>query len=455
MIKYEIDEGCISKLDKEVCTKLATEFTSLVQGMQKDAYPELVIGLDYRVVQAMKDAIVLTHNVQLMDRKGYELINDLDRIVEKEVKPVANFNGYTFSIFVDVKHVESIKNGIMAEKAGINNQIKGNNKASKVDDTETQSFISIDPLYSFDQVILDQSIIDEIESALQSIECRDLIYHEWGFIDVEPAPKSILNFYGEPGTGKTMCAHAVAKRLGKKLLALKYSEIESKYLGDATKNLKRAFDTATETDAVIFFDEADSFLGKRIENVNHGSEQALNSLRSQMLIMLESFSGVVIFATNLVTNYDRAFESRILKHIKFSLPNKDARALIIRKMTPAKLPLERELTDSEIMEVSEIAEGLAGREIKNAMLDMLLTKAYQRTECGSITFTIDDYKKAFTKRKSQIEQLKKEENERLKLKITKKLQEKAEEAKAEREAEELNSSSETSCNNTETNNGTN
>ena len=153
---------------------------------------------------------------------------------------------------------------------------------------------------------------------------------------MDSKPKSILNFYGPPGTGKTMCAHAISNMLNKPLLALNYSEIESKYVGDAAKNLKKAFDTARDKEAVMFFDEADSFLGKRIENVTQGSDQALNSLRSQMLILLEEHEGIVIFATNLVTNFDKAFESRILDHIKLELPNREARADIINKMLPSR-----------------------------------------------------------------------------------------------------------------------
>lgn len=79
---------------------------------------------------------------------------------------------------------------------------------------------------------------DRILSDLNSIKCQDLIYNQWGFSEVESKPKSILNFFGPPGTGKTMCAHAIAKMLDKPLLALNYSEIESKYVGDAAKNLK-------------------------------------------------------------------------------------------------------------------------------------------------------------------------------------------------------------------------
>lgn len=225
-----------------------------------------------------------------------------------------------------------------------------------------------------------------------------------------------MNFYGPPGTGKTMCAHAIANALGKKLLALNYSEIESKYVGDAPKNLQRAFEIATKEDCVLFFDEADSFLGKRIQNVSQGADQALNSLRSQMLILLEEHAGVVIFATNLVSNFDSAFESRILKHIKFELPNEEARIAIIKKMIPAKLPMPVPLTDEQFHELSKIIDGFSGREIKNAILDTLLAKATKDKE-NSI-FIFDDFKTSFEAKKKEMETLKeaKEGNKTAKIK---------------------------------------
>lgn len=178
----------------------------------------------------------------------------------------------------------------------------------------------------------------------------------------------------------------------------------------------------------MFFDEADSFLGKRIENVSHGSDQALNSLRSQMLILLEEFEGVVLFATNLVTNFDKAFESRILDHIKLELPNKEARAAIIDKMLPSKMPLDHRFTQEELLEASDLIDGFAGREIKNAILTMLLDKASLGLD--NPVFTFDDLKNALAKKKEQIEKLKAEDKERRKEKIAKRLQDKFEEEAA-------------------------
>ena len=313
--------------------------------------------------------------------------------------------------------------------------IKLNFKQKEVVETKKKEdvldLIPINPRYNFNQIILPDLVREELMNALKVIQCKELVYNKWGFGEIDPIPRSILNFYGEPGTGKTMCAHAVANYLGKKILLLNYSEIESKYVGEAPKNLQKAFEIGEKTDSVLFFDEADSFLGKRIQNVTQGSEQALNSLRSQMLIQLEQYSGVVLFATNLVTNFDRAFESRILKHIRFELPNKEARAAIIRKMLPARLPLSKEITDEDVDYASAMIEGFSGREIKNAILDMLLSKA--SLDSDSIYFEAQDLFDAFEKKKEEMKRLKEQEEKILKDKILKKLHEKNEEARVENE----------------------
>ena len=243
------------------------------------------------------------------------------------------------------------------------------------DDDKRPDFVPVKPRYTFDQIIIPDDTRRQIMDALAVVRHRELVYDTWGFSQCDPTPNSILSFYGPPGTGKTMCAHAIAAYLQKPLLAFNYAEIESKYVGEAAKNLKKAFATATEMDAVMFFDEADSFLGKRVENVQSGNDQSLNSQRSQMLILLEEFRGVVIFATNLQTNFDKAFESRILAYIKLDLPNREARAAILRGLMPERLPLAAPMTDDDLLAVSDKMEGLAGREIKQAVKQLLFRKA--------------------------------------------------------------------------------
>lgn len=382
--------------------------------IKQEKYKSLAISWGYKTEERKENEseITVTSNASFAKSGSFGFINDVKEFIDQQ-KCLKEVISATDTIHIDFKFMDKKKE---------------TDKTSDTEGVHTLTFLPIKPKYSFDQIILRDDVRQEIMSAMKVLECKDLIYNKWGFGEIEPSPKSIINMYGEPGTGKTMCAHAIANYLGKDLLSLNYAEIESKYVGEAPKNLMAAFDCAKEKDCVLFFDEADSFLGKRIQNVTSGSEQALNSLRSQMLILLEEHSGVVLFATNLVTNFDKAFESRILKHIRFELPNLEARAEIIKKHIPSRLPIDSPITNEQFLEVSAQIEGFSGREIKSAILSMLLNKA--DISKPDVVFSFEDLHSAMIKKKDEKDNLKAEENKLLKEKITKKLKEKAIEAEA-------------------------
>lgn len=252
--------------------------------------------------------------------------------------------------------------------------IKYKNLSNQKNDESTCIFVPQEPMYSFERMILSDKVRNELNKTVLLIQNQEKIHKEWGFSEIEPNPKCVINFYGPPGTGKTMAAHSIANSVGKKILILNYSDIESKYVGEAPKNLIKAFQVATETDSILFFDEADSFLGTRIRNVQQSADQAINSLRSQMLMALEMFNVIVIFSTNLLENYDKAFESRIIKNIEFELPNEQLRKELIKMMIPTKVPKEEELFDSDFLnELSKLINGFSAREIKNLALEVLVT----------------------------------------------------------------------------------
>ena len=272
-----------------------------------------------------------------------------------------------------------------------------------------------EPKYSLSQIVLPEETADQIKDVISLLKNIDKIYYDWGFVDIDPVPRSIVNFWGPPGTGKTMTAHAIANEMNKKIMVLNYADIESKYVGEAPKNLIAAFDKAEKEDSVIFFDEADSFLGKRITNISSGSEQAINSLRSQMLMKLEEFRGIVFFATNLHENYDKAFESRILKHIEFKLPNLEARKAIIAGKLPTRAPYSPdvkdengEINDELLTQLSESIEGFSGREIKNCILNALVKVA----GCDGATISSETLIESFREKKEEVEALKRKEEEK-------------------------------------------
>jgi ATP-dependent 26S proteasome regulatory subunit len=246
-------------------------------------------------------------------------------------------------------------------------------RIAKDDDEKSEDVPPIalrDPQFTFDQLVLDDATFEELRYAINFERVRDKVYVEWGLERLEPSPKLALNFWGAAGTGKTMAAQALAQKIGKKIILASYAEIESKYHGDGPKNVKRLFQFASDNDAVLFIDEADSLLSKRLTNVTQGSEQAINSMRSQLLIQIEQFSGMVIFATNLASNYDSAFITRI-KSIQFKLPDKDMRKRLWNKMLLPSLPLDKDIDCEKLSEI----EGICGRDIKNAVVKAALKTA--------------------------------------------------------------------------------
>ncbi len=240
------------------------------------------------------------------------------------------------------------------------------------------NYVAEEPHFSFEQVILSKQTLHKIEHAIGIIEVEHKVFDEWGLRNIIPQASTALNFYGLPGTGKTMSAEAVASKLHKKIIKATYADIESKYLGEGPKMLKAIFLAAERQDAVLFLDEADSLLSKRLTNVSQGSEQSINSLRSQLLISLESFKGVVIFASNLVINYDKAFLSRLI-NIEFTMPDQDERLRIWENHLfngKVRVPL------SSDVDLPCLAEkySFCGREIKNAVKNACIAAALNQKD---------------------------------------------------------------------------
>lgn len=244
---------------------------------------------------------------------------------------------------------------------------------------KAKQFIPVQPLYSFDRVILPEETHLKLREAIGILECENKVFKEWGLYEIQPHPSTSLSFFGAPGTGKTMAADAIANKLGKKILKVSYADVESKFHGEGPKMVKAIFLAAEKEDAVLFFDEADSLLSKRLTNVSQGSEQAINSMRSQLLICLENFKGIVIFATNLVVNYDQAFLTRLIS-IEFKIPDAFARERIWKvhlkapndgKEHKLNIPLS---TDVDVSTLAKNYE-FVGREIRNAVVSACVKTA--------------------------------------------------------------------------------
>ena len=81
-----------------------------------------------------------------------------------------------------------------------------------------KQYTPVEPAYTFDRVILPESVLSKIEESLNIIEYEEKVFNEWGLYAIQPNPSSALSFFGPSGTGKTMAAEAIADKLHKKSL---------------------------------------------------------------------------------------------------------------------------------------------------------------------------------------------------------------------------------------------
>jgi SpoVK/Ycf46/Vps4 family AAA+-type ATPase len=169
-------------------------------------------------------------------------------------------------------------------------------------------------------------------------------------------------FAGTSGTGKTMAAEVVARELQLSLFRIDLSGVVSKWIGETEKNLDRVFDAAWDSNAILFFDEADALFGKRSE-VKDSHDRYANLEISYLLQKMESYEGLAILATNMRQQIDDAFLRRLTFNVIFPLPEEAERARIWSAVWPAELPRADDVDFDVLARIR-----LAGGNIKNVVL---------------------------------------------------------------------------------------
>ena len=213
-------------------------------------------------------------------------------------------------------------------------------QAAKSDNQSAEEiFVPEEPRWSLDEIILPAEVKAQLLDVATYSENSHRVFEMWGFKRTHKFSRRIgINLYGAPGTGKTMAAHALAKYLGRKILVVNYADIESKYVGETPKNIRRAFEAAKASNSILFFDEADAILSKRVTNMTQAVDVSVNQTRSVMLMLMNEFQDFIIFATNFIENFDAAFMRRISMHVKFTLPDENCRRQLWRMYTPLEVP---------------------------------------------------------------------------------------------------------------------
>ena len=229
--------------------------------------------------------------------------------------------------------------------------------------------------------------IQEIKEAVELPLTHPELYEDIG---IKP-PKGVI-LYGEPGTGKTLLAKAVANSTSASFLRVVGSELIQKYLGDGPKLVRELFRVAEElAPSIVFIDEIDAVGTKRYD-ANSGGEREIQRTMLELLNQLDGFDSLhdvkVIMATNRIDSLDPALirPGRIDRKIEFPLPDQKTKRRIFNIHT-SRMSLAEDVSVEEFVMAKD---ELSGADIKAMCTEAGLLALRERRMCVTQT----DFRKA-------------------------------------------------------------
>lgn len=236
----------------------------------------------------------------------------------------------------------------------------------------------IEPVFALDDVVLPRDRKDQLLEIVDNVLLSGYVLDDWAFGEQLPYGRGVTAlFHGPSGTGKTMAALAVARKLGIQILRIDLSRVVSKYIGDTEKNIDRVFDDAQRSGSALLIDEADALLGKRSE-VKDAHDRYANIEVAYLLQRMEAYEGLAILTTNLRQNLDAAFLRRLRFIIDFPRPDADARERIWRRCLPSQ---SHALDDATFRQLARRID-LTGGHIRQITLRAAFIAAAADTKIG-------------------------------------------------------------------------
>merc|ERR1711971_1044096 len=233
--------------------------------------------------------------------------------------------------------------------------------ADEVDPMVSVMKVDKAPLESYADIGGLEEQVREIKEAVELPLTNPEMYEDIGI----RAPKGVI-LYGEPGTGKTLLAKAVANQTSATFLRVVGSELIKKYLGEGPKLVRELFRVADElAPSIVFIDEIDAVGPKRYDSTS-GGEREIQRTMLELLNQLDGFDSrgdvKVIMATNSIESLDPALirPGRIDRKIKFPLPDEKTKRKIFSIHT-SRMSLH---ADVDLEEFIMSKDDLSGADIK-------------------------------------------------------------------------------------------
>jgi ATPase family associated with various cellular activities (AAA) len=250
---------------------------------------------------------------------------------EQLLGPVSELDQVTAAFRLQVEEIEAIARDVPAD---LHDACRRRSRGGIADLAEL-----IEPAAVWEDVVLPEFAVEMLRDITSQMRHRTLVYEGWGMAGSTGRGLGVTAlFTGDSGTGKTLAAEVLAGALNLDLYRIDLASVVSKYIGETEKNLRRVFDAADASGAVLLFDEADAIFGKRSE-VRDSHDRYANLEVSYLLQRMETYRGLAILTTNLKSALDRSFLRRLRFVVPFPFPDAAARARIWRLMFPPRVPV--------------------------------------------------------------------------------------------------------------------
>ena len=346
---------------------------SLIEAIKNDAYFPFLKGMPFSVRAAL--ALISAKYATTQKAEGIQHLERLFRLLSLPLEDY-EFEGSAFTSYLSSKksylsayrHSDTQELLIYMNKRGYK-EILGIEIAEILIDEN--SFSTMSTYLIMPQSQKKQHAHAEIseDSAIPTVTLEDVILPDADMLKLKTIVKYAqiekdkpfkLLFYGSPGMGKTQTAKALAGSLRKPLITATANKIFGMFVGETEKTISKYFERAESQQAILLFDEADSFLKERTHSCRRWELSEVNHI----LTLIETSKAFVILCTNFFDSIDTALLRRMQEIIEFKIPTIEAREEIWR-LELAKNSISTDNID--IHELSKIV--ISGGLVANAALN--------------------------------------------------------------------------------------
>ena len=315
---------------------------------------EMTVGsttVKVKIKDTEKEKTTIVPNTQAFVELIQQKVDDGNNNLELVQKPTNIFVKISSGLFTILPTL------VLVVLAGIMIKMQGLGDKGKVYDSETsKSKITFDDVAGLD------------EEKYEMMEIVDFLKNPKRFYDMgAKIPRGVL-LCGQPGTGKTLIAKAIAGEAGVPFISMSGSEFIEMFAGLGASRVRKLFDKARKmAPCIVFIDEIDA-IGSRRTN-GSGAESENNQTLNQLLVEMDGFSSeetiIVLAATNRPEMLDKALlrPGRFDRQITIPAPDRKGREEILKIHSKDKKIAD----DVSLESIAEDTAGFTGAELANIL----------------------------------------------------------------------------------------